>query len=102
MTVRVDVALAKADLAIEALSIPIGTDAAEDGRTDESRRSALQVLKNWRRNLEADGVVHSDNAMGWDRWLADRGLSGTKRKDPPDSLVRLIQDLDLYVARMHK
>jgi len=102
VTTSVEVALAKADLAIEALSNPIGADAAEHGWTDESRRDALQVLKSWRRNLEADGVVHPDNALGWDRWLADQGLPGTKNTDPPDSWVGLIQDLDLSVARMHK
>jgi hypothetical protein len=95
-------ALAKADLAIEALSSPIGADAAQHGWTDESRRDALQVLKGWRRNLEADGAVRPDSAMGWDRWFADQGLPGTKSTDPPDSWVRLIQDLDLSVAQMHK
>jgi hypothetical protein len=99
---RVEVALAKADLAIEALSGPISADAAEHGWTDESRRDALQVLMNWRSNLEADGEVHPENEMGWWRWIADQGLSGVKTTDPPDAWVRLIQDLDLYVERMHR
>ena len=102
MATRVEVALTKVDLAIEALSHPIGADAAEHGWTDESRRDALQVLKSWRSKLRVDGTVHPDNAMGWSRWLADQGLPGTKTTDPPDPWVRLILDLDLYVARMHR
>jgi hypothetical protein len=58
-------------------------------------------LKSWRNDLQEDGVVHPDHALGWGRWLADQGLPGTLVTDEPDSWASLIRDLDLYVARMH-
>jgi hypothetical protein len=101
VTTRAEVAVTKAGLAIDALSGHLAAEARNHGWTDESRQSALRVLKEWRDDLVADGVVRPDHVLGWGRWLEDQGLTGTLTTDEKDSRVELIRDLDLYVARMH-
>jgi hypothetical protein len=59
-----EVAVARADLAIEALSGHIDAEAAGPGWTNECREDALLVLGNWRDDLQEDGVVHP--TMSWD------------------------------------
>lgn len=101
MTTRPEIAVAKAALAIDALSCPLDAEAQNHGWTDESRQTALGFLTSWRADLLADGMVRPDHALGWSRWLGDQGLPGTLTTDERDSRVELIRDLDLYVARMH-
>jgi hypothetical protein len=100
VTSRAEAAVAKADSAIEAISGPIGADAAKHGWTDQNRRLALRHLEQWRNDLQADGVVHPDHAFGWLRWLLEQNLPGSSTTDQTDAWVELIRDLDLYVSRM--
>jgi hypothetical protein len=68
VTTKAEVANAKADRAVEALSGPINADAVDHGWTDESREAALRHLSSgagtFKRTVSSTQTMLSDGVGG--------------------------------------